>query len=78
MVLLIYRVERQELGFQGIETMKMLDSTPTLFSPEKADSIAAEMNADDDWTWRAIHDPKGTGYSLVAAYDEAGVEVAKL
>ena len=55
--------------------MKRIDKTPAkLFSRENAENLAAQLNADqdDDWTYKAEHDPKGTGYSKVAAYDEDG------
>ena len=52
--------------------MLKMDTTPTLYSPEKAESIAAEMTEyeEDGWTYEADHDPKGTGYSRVKVYDE--------
>ena len=57
--------------------MKLLDTTPTLFKPLEAEQKAKELNAgDDDWKYVVRHDPKGTGYSLIDAYDEDGVFVA--
>lgn len=56
---------------------KILDSTPTLFAPDKAVAIALEMGAEDpDWTYAADHDPAGTGYSRVRITDEDGEFVA--
>lgn len=53
--------------------MIKLDTTPHLYPPAKAEEIAATMNAtDEDWTYKAIHDPKGTGLSYINAYDEDG------
>ncbi len=53
--------------------MKLIDMTPTLYEPEKAEAIAAEVGAGDpDWTYTADHDPKGTGYSRVKVEDEEG------
>ena len=54
--------------------MKLLDSTPTLYSKERAEEIARVLNGscDDDWTYEADHDPKGTGYSKVKIFDEDG------
>lgn len=57
--------------------MLKIDTTPKGYSPEKAEAIAIEMNAiDEDWTYSAKHDPKGTGYSLVQIHDEDGEFVA--
>jgi len=58
--------------------MKKLDTTSKLFTKEQAEKIAKEMNATDDWTYRPIHDPKGTGYSFIEVYDENGEFVSKL
>jgi len=58
--------------------MKKLDTTETLYTKEEAEKVAAELNAnDDDWTYTAIHDPKGTGYSFIIIHDEDGEFVAK-
>lgn len=56
---------------------KTLDTTPTLFTPDKAEAIAREMGAEDpDWTYAADHDPAGTGFSRVRISDEDGEFVA--
>lgn len=52
--------------------MKKLDTTSQLFTKEEAERIAVEMNADDNWTYRPVHDPKSTGYSFIEVYDEDG------
>lgn len=54
--------------------MAIIRTTPTLFTPARADAMAAELNSDgdDDWTYTARHDPKGTGGSLIDIYDEDG------
>ncbi len=58
---------------------KILDSTPTLFAPDKAVELALTMGAEDpDWTYAADHDPKGIGYSRVVITDEDGEFVAYL
>ena len=59
---------------------KMLDTTETLYTKEKAEAIAAMMNADtdDDWTYLPNHCPNGTGFSFIEVYDEDGEFVAKL
>ena len=57
--------------------MKKLDTTPKLFAPADAEKTAATMGADDpEWTYKAKHDPKGTGYSLIEIHDEDGEFVA--
>jgi len=58
--------------------LKKLDTTATLYTPEKAEAVAAELNATDDWSYRPVHDPKGTGWSYIEIYDEDGEFVAKL
>ena len=53
--------------------MKVLDTTHKCFSPDKAEKIAKEMQANDpDWIYKVKHDPKGTGYSIIEVYDENG------
>lgn len=53
--------------------MKLLDTTRTYYAPEKAEQVAASLNAwDDEWTYRVKHDPAGTGYSFIEVYDEDG------
>jgi len=59
--------------------MKSLDTTGNLYSVEKANAVAAEMNASDpDWKYTAGHDPKGTGYSFVTIHDDDGNFVGKM
>ena len=54
----------------------MLDTT-TLMSPDKANDLAEVLNSDkdDDWTYKAQHDPKGTGMSFVTIHDETGTRI---
>ena len=49
-----------------------------LFEKEEAQRIVDELNSDpeDDWTYDAVHDPKGTGYSRIEVYNENGEFVA--
>lgn len=49
-------------------------------SKEEAEALAAKLNANeaDDWTYKAKHCPKGTGYSFIQIYDESGEYVGKL
>jgi len=56
-----------------------INNTYKSFSPEKAEQVAAELNAveDDDWTYVVRHDPKGTGYSFIEVYDEDGYLIGK-
>ena len=51
-----------------------------LFNKEKAIALAEEMNAneDDDWEYRPVHCPKGTGFSFIEIYDKDGEFVGKL
>jgi len=56
----------------------LLNTTSNLYTPEKAEAIAKEMNESDDWTYKVIHDPAGTGYSFIEIYDEDNEFVAKL
>ena len=58
--------------------MKTLDTTYKLYTPEEAERVASEMNASDDWTYKPIHCPKGTGLSFIEIYDEDGEFVAKM
>jgi len=60
--------------------MKLLDTTPHLYEPKRADYIAAEMTRNDldGWTYTADHDPNGAGYSRVEIRDENGEFVSYL
>ena len=58
--------------------MKLIDTTHTLYTPEEAEAIAAEMNATDDWTYTVNHDPKGTGYSFIEVTDEDGKYITRM
>ena len=58
--------------------MKLIDTTPTMYTKEDAELTAEVMNATDDWTYLAVHDPKGTGLSFIEIYDEDGGFIAKL
>ena len=48
--------------------------------PKEAEATADALNSDefDDWTYKAVHDPKGTGWSFVSIYDEEGEFVGKI
>ena len=52
--------------------MKTLDTTPTLFEPQDAKDTAAMMNETDDWFYKVIADPKGTGLSRIRVITEEG------
>ena len=58
--------------------MKLLDTTPHLYDPRRADELAAAMNQSDDWTYRVTHDHRGTGASHIDIYDESGAFVGRL
>ena len=52
----------------------------TFLTPAKADELAAKLNAEDDegWLYTAKHDPLGTGWSVIQAYDEDCILVGAL
>ena len=52
----------------------MISNRPaTLYSPEDAEAQARILQAgDSDWTYEAIHDPKGIGWSFLEVRDEDG------
>jgi hypothetical protein len=58
----------------------MFDPTGhSFFSPEQAETVAAELNAStDDWLFKVKHDPAGTGYSFIEIYDEDGEFISGL
>jgi hypothetical protein len=58
----------------------ILNHQGNLYQPEKAVEICATMNADsdDDWTYEAVHCPKGTGLSFIKITDENNEFVGKL
>jgi len=60
--------------------MNIANEPAKRFTQEKAIKYAAILNADEDEaniTYAAIHDPKGTGDSLIGVYDN-GELIAKL
>ena len=58
----------------------MISNRPaTLFSPEDAEAQARMLQADDsEWTYEAIHDPQGIGWSFIAIRDEDGDLIGKM
>jgi hypothetical protein len=52
----------------------MINNRPaTLYSPEDAEANAQILQAgDSDWTYEAIHDFMGTGWSSIVVHDEDG------
>lgn len=61
--------------------MMMLNHVGSLYAPAKADELAATLNADEaneGWSYTAVHDPKGTGWSFIEIRDEEGIYVGKL
>ena len=58
----------------------MINNRPaTLYSPEDAEAQARILQADDsDWTYEAIHDPKGTGWSFIVIRDEDGDLIGRM
>lgn len=58
--------------------MKLLDTTPKAFEPEEAERIAKELQlSDPEWTYKVIHDPKGTGWSYIEIFDDEGFFVGE-
>ena len=57
-----------------------IDNRPaTLYSPEDAIAKAQILQEGDlDWTYEAIHDPKGLGWSFIEVRDEDGELVGKI
>ena len=56
----------------------LINTTSELFSPEKAEKVAAELQlSDPDWVYKVIPDPKKTGFSLIAIYDKNGKFIPK-
>lgn len=54
--------------------MKLLDTTPGLFTAKEAERIAAELQSGDpEWTYKAEHPSSGFGLSRVAVLDEDGI-----
>ena len=50
----------------------------SLYTPQKAEEIAAQMNESDDWTYVVKHDPTGRGLSFIQIFDEDGIFIGKL
>lgn len=51
----------------------------SLMSPDAAEKLAAELNADDDdFSYVAVHDPKGKGRSFIRILDEDGEVMGNL
>ena len=52
----------------------------TFLTPAKADELVAKLNAEDEegWLYTAKHDPLGTGWSFIQAYDEDGILVGAI
>ena len=50
-----------------------------LFERGEAEATAAELQTHDpDWTYTAVHDPKGTGLSYIQITDEEGLPLGKV
>ena len=58
----------------------MLNNRPAnLYNPEEAEAKAQMLQElDPDWTYKTVHDPKGTGLSFIEVHDEDGELVGKL
>ena len=54
-------------------------NTTTMVTAQRAEELTTRLNSEDeDWTYVARHDPKGTGYSRVEVYDEDGYLLGSL
>lgn len=52
---------------------------PQPMSPAEAEALAQKCQAEDsEWTYRAVHDPLGTGNSFVEVQDEDGNILGRL
>ena len=60
--------------------MELLNLPATLYKPDQAEDLAKILNAGDlsGWRYEAKHDPKGTGYSFIAVYDDDNIYVGKM
>ena len=52
--------------------LNMANNPKQLMEHEKAEEVAAELNAtdDDDWTYKVKHDPTGKGWSFIEVYED--------
>ena len=58
--------------------MKLLDTTGKLYKPEEAERLAEILRlSDPEWTYKVIHDPKGTGWSYIEVFDGEGFFVGE-
>ena len=54
--------------------MKLLDTTARLLQPAEAERVARELtDEDEDWSYTAVHDPQGTGWSFILEHAGEGV-----
>jgi len=58
----------------------LINIQESLYLPAKAEEVAKMMNADadDDFSYVVVHDPKGTGRSFIRVLDEEGYDIGKL
>ena len=46
--------------------MKLLDTTTRLLQPTEAERVARGLTDEDEgWSYTAVHDPQGTGWSFI-------------
>jgi len=58
----------------------ILNHPHQLMSKESANQLADKLNndADDDWTYTAVHCPNGTGWSFVEIHEADGTFVGRI
>jgi hypothetical protein len=72
--------ENMNAATKGNGTMKLIDTTPTYYTPEKAAEVVATLaDADPDWVFTINADPSGKSpWVRVEVHDEDGEFVAFL
>lgn len=59
--------------------MNIMNRPHQLWAPAKAESVAKDLNSDpdEDFEYKVVHCPKGTGLSFIEVYDEDGEFIQK-
>ncbi len=59
--------------------MKRLDTTRKFFTRKAAEeAVTALQSGEKEWSFVAVHDPKGTGYSFIEIFDEDKIFVGRI
>lgn len=58
----------------------MIEYPPTTMTPQRAEALASLLNSQDieGWSYKARHDPQGSGRSLVDIYNKTGEHTGTL